>query len=580
MMKHIKSVLHAIFVICVLVLTSCTASNSEFEKLCQLDSLMEADPRASYDSLCHMNKQILASNSKVTMKYRLLTAKAQNKLYLPMPSDSLFCEVVNYYDRHGTSNEKMEAHYLLGCIYRDQKEAPMAIQCYKKAVDCADTLDAKCDYSTLFSIYGQMGEIQEKQYLYKEALKQYEWYSHFALKAGDKYNFIRGKEFVGGVLYSLKDTLRSMKIAKECALLYEKFNMPEDASAALLPVIYNELQLKNYKKARSCMQRFEKQSGMYKDDVLSFGREYYYYLEGLYFLGIDKIDLAECSFRKLMMYEFKFDAYKGMLSVYAIKNNPDSVKKYTILLESSLDKILTDKQTEAVAQATAMYNYSYVQKVAYSNKYKARMFRSILLFLIIIFLGISVCSYMHYKNKMKNKEQMLESKNINYIKVLNELNINKQEIVAIRKNSGLVIKQKEKQIEVLLQKLDEYRIRYQDNKEKEDRFLQLYGDLVDKFRKMATTFPIEYPKNSDWKELEATIKLYLPSLYAMFFKKNVLTSQEIRTSILTYMGFSNSEISILLNVSNQRVTNIKAKVNLKLFGENSASSFYRNLVNV
>lgn len=30
-------------------------------------------------------------------------------------------------------NEKMEAHYLLGCIYRDMKEAPKAMQCYQDA---------------------------------------------------------------------------------------------------------------------------------------------------------------------------------------------------------------------------------------------------------------------------------------------------------------------------------------------------------------------------------------------------------------------------------------------------------------
>ena len=35
---------------------------------------------------------------------------------MPMPSNSLFQEVVDYYDRRGTPNEKMEALYLLKCI--------------------------------------------------------------------------------------------------------------------------------------------------------------------------------------------------------------------------------------------------------------------------------------------------------------------------------------------------------------------------------------------------------------------------------------------------------------------------------
>lgn len=36
-------------------------------------------------------------------------------------------------------NEKMEAHYILGCIYRDMKEAPKAMQCYQDAVKSVDT---------------------------------------------------------------------------------------------------------------------------------------------------------------------------------------------------------------------------------------------------------------------------------------------------------------------------------------------------------------------------------------------------------------------------------------------------------
>lgn len=77
----------------------------------------------------------------VVMKFRLLKAKVQNKLYLKMPSDSTFQKVVSYYDSKGTANEKMEAHYLLGCIYRDQKDAPRAIATFLVATEFADTLN-------------------------------------------------------------------------------------------------------------------------------------------------------------------------------------------------------------------------------------------------------------------------------------------------------------------------------------------------------------------------------------------------------------------------------------------------------
>lgn len=142
-----------LFTLLYIVMVGCTGNNAQLSKLQSIDSLMEENPQAAYDSLCHYKKQMMEdSPRKVEMRYRLLIAKTQNKLYLEMPNDSVFQEVVDYYDSKGTSNDKMEAHYLMGCVYRDQKEAPRAMMSYKKAVECADTLSKDCDYTTLFSI--------------------------------------------------------------------------------------------------------------------------------------------------------------------------------------------------------------------------------------------------------------------------------------------------------------------------------------------------------------------------------------------------------------------------------------------
>lgn len=44
---------------------------------------------------------------------------------------------------------------------------------YNKAIECADTLSKKCDYVTLFSIYGQKAEVYSRQYLHREAINAY-----------------------------------------------------------------------------------------------------------------------------------------------------------------------------------------------------------------------------------------------------------------------------------------------------------------------------------------------------------------------------------------------------------------------
>ena len=46
---------------------------------------------------------------------------------------------VRFFDDHGTPNDQLLAHYLLGRAYYEHGEAPMALQCYHEALDCADT---------------------------------------------------------------------------------------------------------------------------------------------------------------------------------------------------------------------------------------------------------------------------------------------------------------------------------------------------------------------------------------------------------------------------------------------------------
>jgi tetratricopeptide (TPR) repeat protein len=77
---------------------------------------------------------------------------------------------VRFFDDHGTSNDRLLAHYLLGRAYYDHGEAPMALQCYHDAIDCADTTAQDCDYAQLARVYGQMAEIFYYQGLFRRQL--------------------------------------------------------------------------------------------------------------------------------------------------------------------------------------------------------------------------------------------------------------------------------------------------------------------------------------------------------------------------------------------------------------------------
>ena len=99
MMKKRQLVLVMILSSVVLAtLASCSIKSQRMAKLLQIDSLIEKHPQQAYDSLKSFEKQTETPDPEsVTMKYRVLMAEVQNKLYKQMPSDSVFQEVVDYY---------------------------------------------------------------------------------------------------------------------------------------------------------------------------------------------------------------------------------------------------------------------------------------------------------------------------------------------------------------------------------------------------------------------------------------------------------------------------------------------------
>lgn len=116
------------------MLLSCTGNKAYDQQLSKADSIMDiADDSAQI--AIKMLDALKPEWSKFTkaqrMRYDLLYHKAMNKAYIDFTSDSTMLEVVDYYEQHGSANDRMLAYYILGCVYRDMHEAPMALEYYK-----------------------------------------------------------------------------------------------------------------------------------------------------------------------------------------------------------------------------------------------------------------------------------------------------------------------------------------------------------------------------------------------------------------------------------------------------------------
>ena len=136
--------------------------------------------------------------------------------------------------------------------------------------------------------------IYKKQYLHNEAILACQKYSKYSELAGDKYAYVQGKLYMASEYFEKGDTLRA--------------------------------------KAHYYMNIFENKSGLFDlNNNIKSGYEHYYKAKGLYFLGINQIDSAEFYYRKLGKYGFHYETAQGLLSVYRIAYEKDSVMKYSVM---------------------------------------------------------------------------------------------------------------------------------------------------------------------------------------------------------------------------------------------------------
>lgn len=524
------------------------------QRLQAIDSLMEAHPQAAYDSLCHFDSlEVPDASRKVAMKCRMLMAKAQNKLYLSMPTDSIFQEVVDYYDSWGTNNEKMQAYYLLGCVYRDQKDAPKAMMSYKKAVECADTLSKECDYSTLSKVYGQMADIYRFQYLHKEAIGCEQKYGYYAARVKDNVSFIQSFDFIANEYLGLGDTLKAIEQTQKCHELFKMHGMQKLAAKTLPTLIYIYLQRSQYKEARCYMDIYEKESGLFnREGNIQEKYEHYYKLKGMFYLGVNRIDSAEYYYRKLGRYGFKYETAQGLLSVYRMRLNVDSIRKYSILCEREMDEILNGTQANAVVQAASLYDYTRLQKKIDEeilHKERNKYLWMFICFMVLCSLGFLVGKYKRMKNRMSQK----------IAKVNQRLEKASEELSLLQENKDIFIQKKQNEIAALQDKLREYREKYEKYNWLDKEKMLTESDIVVKFMEMAKPKRIHIdPEEEDWQELYDVMLQYKPLLFERI-RKGKLSPQEFQICILAYMGMDNTAIAFLINTTTKNVSNAKQK---------------------
>jgi len=519
----------------------------------------------------------------------------QNRIDQPFTSDSAARRIVDYYDRWyrlptaANRNLQMRAYYMLGSAYRDMGEALAALHYYNIATQQPDTNNIdSTNAATLFRIYGQMAMIYEQQNLPFEELEAISLFSKYALLAKDTASYILGYTRMTVPYYMIDDTANVIRISEKAYRIYREYGLYEDAAQVYPVAIYVSLKNGNYPRARKFMDIFENESGLFDEQGnIESGREQYYENKGLYYIGIQQLDSAEYYFRKLLFFGYEYEAYQGLLSLFQIKKQSDSIASYASRFENVTNKWLTQRQTDAIIQTSAMYKYERNQNQAMVNAQKANRYRRLMYWGIAITLLIIIFTYRLYTQYRKKQEKKLHQLNNAYLKALGEYEqlVKEHRILKesyehskLSSEAQELIESKQVRIEELEQELKTYQTHLNTLKYAERETLLMDNDITKYFVKKKHITPNwQFPKEERWIELTKVYAQYMP-IAAACMDKAELSRQERLTCILTHMDFTSGDIATLLNTSASRISNAKKDASKKLFKDGDVSLLRRRII--
>ena len=575
--------------------------------LSQIDTLMEAHPDSALLRLDSIRSLKESWPKRLRMRYDLLEAKAQNKAFVDFTSDSIAKEFTRYYDSHGTANERLTAHYLLGCVYRDLGEAPHAVDCYLDAISQADTTAKDCDFYTLSCAYAQMADIYYRQLLLSYSIIARKRASYYAFKANKPVYAISDLERIASayILQNKKDSAELILI--EVQHLYQRYGLLQNALQSFTKLIHIYVNDSNKLiQTKELIDKYDSEfSSFDKNHELQGAKRKFYFYKGRYFEGVNQLDSAEYYYRKIyrpnMSYTAMDPMYRGLLSVFTKRHQADSIAKYSQLLCLANDSSIAKKDQDLTAQMAASYNYNRYQKEALENEKIAHHTQIILISILVGVAIVALFLYTIWRNHLKKQERLRAEytkateeyeKNIRTMRLLDSayqevINAMKEELSKTKSESQSRLEAITSKYEKSKSELEEENRKLVDSIKRLEKqetisdYLKKTNELMDseivKHIKELEQKPLSRLANGDWNILNAEIAINFPSIIHDLNSLPKITDQKIRVCLLVILKIQDSCIANWLDLKANRISNIKSELNQELFGDNSARTLYNNL---
>ena len=493
--------------------------------------------------------------------------------------------LVSYFDHHGNANEKMMALYLKGRVHHDMGESPIALECYQKATEMADTTRKDCDLYTLYTIYGQMANLFHEQYLPEHEMQVLNLAEHVAWKDKDTLTALWTLGLMARPYYLKNDTdsvLIVTQMARNQLLSKGEVKM---AAQLLPPIISIAVDRAQYDSAYRYIQVFEKESGRLDEGGNLKGAGIYYYDKGRCMMATGSLDSAVVLFHMSVDAGYDEAGYRGLLSVYTMRNMPDSIAKYAKLFASANDSSLLNTNQQYVEQVSASYNFSRQQRIAERKEREAYRWRTnavaTVSIALLAILSLLTVFYRYRARRLQEINDLTKAREILKMMLAEKEKsalVMRREVTRLNtKNSNIHRTHKDEisclqsQIAVLQQKLAETPWTEKPDANMEEAIYR-FKDRLGIFRTGDTP-----PNDEEWRKIEKAFDHNHHAFYRFITTRDGMTLEHVRICIMAVLEITESMMAFALITNSRRIDRLKRQANRKLFGEEKASSLKPNL---
>ena len=503
--------------------------------------------------------------NKAGMLQQLEQLEQQNHSGQPMLNDSLAEDLVNYFDRHGSANERMRSRYILGRTYYCLGELPRALELYNEAADCADTTAADCDYYTLCRIHAQNATVFHRQVQPRSQISELNVAIACAKKANDSLAVVECLSQMVEAYKLLFEPDSVILFTEKASQMFKDYGRNDKSSQMLISAVTSLIEKGDVYTAHNNIEVYQKESGLFdRNGNIQKGREIFYYIKGKYYLATNKLDSAEYLFRKELRdgkdMNNQIAGNKGLQLVYEQRRIPDSIAKYAKLSYELNDSAYSLSEMQNLQKFQASYNYNHKKELAEKESRKAQAaFLGAVIVGCLLVITIMVCLY-YIITKRQTKEQ--------YLQKATALERAQSDLLELRQenvNASSLIERRDKELQELQAEMAKVKKQSERNAATlESRLDQ--APITIRMRGLLEQNPVQSATTDDFRQLRMLINEEIPSFYKTLNTPNCsLRPIEYEVCLLLRCHFQPAEICKLTDRSDSYISNLRKAILKKCF---------------